>query len=74
MLRTGQEQCGNFPEGPNYYCWVEQGYDSGPVFEERIRGVFVSDCSLSKAEYTEANLDAPVFAQHSALHDDNSKD
>ena len=37
-------------------------------------GVFVSDCSLSKAEYTEANLDAPVFAQHSALHDDNSKD
>jgi hypothetical protein len=57
MLRTGQEQCGNFPEGPNYYCWVEQGYDSGPVFEERITGVFVSDCSLSKAEYTEANLD-----------------
>jgi len=46
MLRTGQEQCGNFPEGPNYYCWVEQGYDSGPVFEARITGVFVSDCSL----------------------------
>jgi hypothetical protein len=46
MLRTGQEQCDNFPEGPNYYCWVEQGYDSGPVFEARITGVFVSDCSL----------------------------
>jgi hypothetical protein len=46
MLRTGQEQCGNFPEGPNYYCCVEQGYDSGPVFEKRIRGVFVSNCFL----------------------------
>jgi DNA repair protein RadC len=28
----------------------------------------------SKAEYTGANLDAPVLARHSALHDDNSKD
>ena len=42
------------------------------------RGGHTSLCQLgiipSKAEYTGANLDAPVFARHSALHDDNCKD
>ena len=42
------------------------------------RGGHTSLCELgtipSKAEYTGANLDAPVFARQSAFHDDDCKD